>query len=70
MTTIQENSDELGPVHDWVRRSVRGMGRIGGVGLTQRERSHVGLRAFWNREPPKPVDRHLAAQFNRHSCRG
>jgi hypothetical protein len=57
MTTIQENSDELGPVHDFAwhrthraRRSgqlidvgnVRGMGRIGGAGLTQRKRSHVG----------------------------
>ena len=28
------------------------------------------LRVFWNREPPKPLDRHLAAQFDRHSCRG
>ena len=28
------------------------------------------LRVFWNWEPPKPVDRHLAAQFDRHSCRG
>jgi hypothetical protein len=27
------------------------------------------LRVFWNWEPPKPVDRHWAAQFDRHSCR-
>ena len=28
------------------------------------------FRVFWNWEPPKPVDRHLAAQFDPHSCRG